>query len=234
MDLIKKFTRNTAGRDLLVGDIHGCFTKLQQALAAVGFNPEAGDRLFSVGDLVDRGPESLSAQEWLAKPWFHAVRGNHEQFAVEFASGNCAADLYAYNGGAWNIGRFAWEQRLTADAFAALPLAIELETASGLVGIVHADCPFAQWSDLVAALEAGSDRALQQSLQWGRDRANGLLDGPVQGVRAVVCGHTPMQRVTSLDNVLFIDVGAWIPSRGADFAILDAETLQPAKKAVLA
>jgi serine/threonine protein phosphatase 1 len=60
-----------------VGDIHGHFQRLQQCLEAVGFDP-AVDRLFSVGDLVDRGPHSEAALDWLAQPWFHAVQGNHE------------------------------------------------------------------------------------------------------------------------------------------------------------
>ena len=52
-----RFAQNIAGRDFAVGDIHGCFTELQRGLDAIGFNPNT-DRLFSVGDLVDRGPES--------------------------------------------------------------------------------------------------------------------------------------------------------------------------------
>ena len=52
-----RFAQNTVGRDFAVGDIHGCFTELQRGLDAIGFDPST-DRLFSVGDLVDRGPES--------------------------------------------------------------------------------------------------------------------------------------------------------------------------------
>lgn len=65
--LVARFDRNPLGRDLIVGDVHGCFTKLKASLDAVGFNLER-DRLFSVGDLVDRGPESDRALEWLAQP----------------------------------------------------------------------------------------------------------------------------------------------------------------------
>jgi hypothetical protein len=48
---------NTAGRDFVCGDIHGCFDELDAALAKLQFDP-AVDRLISVGDLVDRGPRS--------------------------------------------------------------------------------------------------------------------------------------------------------------------------------
>ena len=67
-----RFEQNTAGRDFAVGDIHGCFTELQRGLDAIGFDASA-DRLFSVGDPVDRGPESHHALRWLDRPWFHAI-----------------------------------------------------------------------------------------------------------------------------------------------------------------
>ncbi|WP_240622171.1 metallophosphoesterase [Achromobacter mucicolens] len=59
---------NTKGRDLAVGDIHGHFGRLDAALAATRFSPEK-DRLFAVGDLVDRGPESAEVLVWLKRPW---------------------------------------------------------------------------------------------------------------------------------------------------------------------
>src|SRR5690606_8090567 len=73
-ELIKPFARNTAGRDIAVGDIHGHFTALQRELDRIDFDP-AVDRLFSVGDLVDRGPECEDVIKWLNYPWFHPVRG---------------------------------------------------------------------------------------------------------------------------------------------------------------
>ena len=53
MGRLRRMIANLRGRDLAVGDIHGHFQRLQQCLDAVGFDP-AVDRLFSVGDLVDR------------------------------------------------------------------------------------------------------------------------------------------------------------------------------------
>jgi serine/threonine protein phosphatase 1 len=109
------------------------------SLDGIGFNPEV-DRLFSVGDLVDRGPDSELALEWIAKPWFHAVQGNHEDMAIRYVTpGNRDAYHYAANGGAWLIGKTMPEQQEYAIELAALPYAIEVETADGLVGIVHAD-----------------------------------------------------------------------------------------------
>ena len=131
----KSFLQNVAGRDYIVGDIHGCFSRLQAHLDQLGFDA-AVDRLFSVGDLVDRGPESAQALEWLDKPWFHAVRGNHEQMAIDHVAGNSDARTYIGNGGGWFLALTRPEQRQFADAFGALPIAITLDTAAGQAGIV--------------------------------------------------------------------------------------------------
>ena len=64
-EILQHFARNTHGRDFVVGDIHGCFDLLQQALDEAAFNPDR-DRLFSVGDLIDRGPQSPQVLLWLS------------------------------------------------------------------------------------------------------------------------------------------------------------------------
>lgn len=89
---VHRYTQNTIGRDFAVGDIHGMFRLLQTELDGIGFDPLV-DRLFSVGDLVDRGPDSELALEWIAKPWFHAVQGNHEDMATRMPSGSIALPL---------------------------------------------------------------------------------------------------------------------------------------------
>ena len=48
---------NEAVATYVVGDIQGCLASLRALLAAVGFG--AADRLWCVGDLVNRGPDSL-------------------------------------------------------------------------------------------------------------------------------------------------------------------------------
>ena len=235
--LVRRFARNTAGRDLIVGDVHGCFSKLRAALASVGFDPAAGDRLFSVGDLVDRGPECDEVLDWLALPWFFAVRGNHEDMALRWPNGRMDAGNYAANGGAWNISNPPALQAEIADACAALPVAIELETATGLVGIVHADCPFGGWDDLTFALETpGLSNTRRGSVidccLWSRDRITVRNEASVAGVRAVVVGHTPVQQPVVLGNVLHIDTGGWLQGGASsrEFTILDAATLALAVK----
>lgn len=231
--LVKRFERNAKGRDLIIGDIHGCFTKMGVALRAVGFDPDNGDRLFSVVDLVDRGPESIDALNFLALDFVHAVAGNHEDMAVRWPNGNMDPQNYAANGGAWMIALDREMQHEVAAALSSLPIAIELETAQGMVGIVHAECPFNDWAAFIAELEAPPSVTQRLSrvidaAQWSRERIQALDKSQVSGIRAVVVGHTPLERMTSLGNTLFIDTMGWRPN--GHFTILDAETLRPAVK----
>ena len=74
---IARHEANTHGRDFIVGDLHGCVGYLDTLMRHVGFDTST-DRLFSVGDLADRGPDSPAALELLKQSWFHPVMGNHD------------------------------------------------------------------------------------------------------------------------------------------------------------
>jgi serine/threonine protein phosphatase 1 len=73
-------------------------------MARIGFDP-AKDRLFSVGDLVDRGPDSMECLRLLREPWFHAVVGNHEDMLLCYLgkrdSTYHSAPDFIRNGGVW-------------------------------------------------------------------------------------------------------------------------------------
>lgn len=205
--MIQHFKKNTLGKDYVVGDIHGCFSLLQQKLSEICFD-ENVDRLFSVGDLVDRGPESEAALSWLEKPWFHAVRGNHEQMAIDFCSNKSDGLMYAINGGQWFMKLTEKEHREFHYAFSGMPVAIEVETENGLVGIVHADCPTKSWQDLHTALTDHNSESYINMCIWSRDRIQGYTKGFVEGVYKVYVGHTPVDEVVTLENVVYIDTGA--------------------------
>ncbi|MNJ38571.1 Serine/threonine-protein phosphatase 2 [compost metagenome] len=224
MSRIERFAINTRGRDYAVGDIHGHFQRLQAALLAIGFDP-AVDRLFSVGDLVDRGPECLQALHWLAQPWFHAVQGNHEALAVTHVSGGWL-DYAQYRaaGGGWFLDLPAPEQRRFAERFACMPLALQIETADGPVGVLHADCPCASWAEWCEHLQNEVPPKLQEYCQWSRRRLQVDDHHPISGLRALIVGHTPLQQVKVLGNIWHIDTGGW--SRG-HFSLLALDSLSP-------
>lgn len=243
MNLFQRVERNTTGRDLIVGDVHGHFGKLRASLDAVGFDPARGDRLFSVGDLVDLGPESDDVLAWLGKPWFRAVCGNHEDMAMLWNEGGISAEDYVRNGGAWNVANPKDQREILASAFAALPLVIELDTVNGPVGIVHAGCPAPHWGDFTHVLRQVDEGAVSLSdpvvqalmawCMWSRERIEQQDESEVAGVVAVVVGHTPVESLSRLGNTVFLDTGAWLPRRAAEpFVIIDAATLAPALPAL--
>lgn len=225
--MIKHFERNTSGRDFAVGDIHGNFTRLQNMLYAAGFDPEV-DRLFSCGDLVDRGPECRDVLSWLAKPWFHPVRGNHDDYVCRFDT--CDVDNWVYNGGAWFAG-LAWdEQREFAAQFGEIPIGIEVETDNGLIAIVHADCVMDSWDQLKHELiypQSNQRRKLvANTCMWSRTRIEQGDERMVHGIRALIVGHTPLRHPVVLGNVLHIDTGGWLPDGSGHFTLIDLNTLE--------
>ena len=222
MSRFRHIAANSKGRDLAVGDIHGHFPRLEQCLEAVGFDPKV-DRLFSVGDLVDRGPCSEAALEWLARPWFHAVQGNHEALAITLLrGGRLDLGMYRAAGGSWFIDMPRHDQVRFVERFEQLPLAMEVEHDAGAIGLLHADSPFADWSQLRTCLQERDDAVVREVCQWSRRRLKEGDTERVNGIRAVLVGHTPLLQVKCLGNVWHLDTGGW--SNG-HFSLIDLSTL---------
>ncbi|HET7314485.1 metallophosphoesterase [Salinisphaera sp.] len=237
---IQRLSPNTRGEDYVVGDIHGHFGLLESALSRLGFDPER-DRLLSVGDLIDRGPESPRAADFLIQPWFFAIRGNHEQMMLDAVGGERhdpgARALWYHNGGAW------FEHIADAQAGALLapigrlPYALAVELADGRqIGLVHADVPFASWPATMAALVDADERdAVLDHAVWSRERAGALqarLDGHrarmeigVTGVDRVFFGHTPMPAAVAHANTRWLDTGVFLPRGRLSIAAAGDDTL---------
>lgn len=210
---VRRFPINTQGRDFVVGDIHGCFDLLDRALEQIAFDPKV-DRLFSVGDLVDRGPLSHEALTFLRRPSVYAIRGNHEQMFLDIyedypnPSEAIIASRTANNGMSWwrNIPESTRQALL--QRFASLPLVFEVETQWGLCGMVHADIPHGfTWREFTNAIRT-NDRAVSLAAIWGRTRIQHTDFSGVAGIDAVYVGHTPVRIPMRLGNIHYIDTGA--------------------------
>jgi len=226
--IVQRYKPNPRGRDFVVSDIHGCFDELRRALADVDFIAE-NDRLFSVGDLIDRGPRSTETLDWLARPWFHPCIGNHEDMALQSQHDNNVLFSWVFmNGGQWWLALDAGTRDKYLAAFRQLPVVMEIENRYGRVGIVHADVPEQlSWPAFLDALEAG-DAAARDIAIWSRRRADDLVTGPVEGIDQVVCGHTivPERRIYRSANVWFIDTGAFLPvTEGGHLSLLTLDSL---------
>lgn len=72
----------------VVGDIQGCFQPLRKLLDKISFDPSV-DRLISVGDLVNRGPQNLETMRFCKALGnaFNMVLGNHDLHLLAIAEG---------------------------------------------------------------------------------------------------------------------------------------------------
>lgn len=214
--MLMKHETNTRGRDFFVGDIHGQYQLLEEAMRRVAFS-RADDRLFSVGDLVDRGADSLDCLLLAFQPWFHAVRGNHEELArnaLREGEGSSAWALWMINGGGWVVESGVDEaRRVLEEALRYLPHAREVAIGGKRVGMVHAEPP-TDWSRI--------EVADPEALVWGRSRIQRGDETPVAGIDAVVVGHTIVERPLTLGNIHYIDTGAFCTGR---LTLVDAREL---------
>ena len=193
-------------RIFIVGDIHGCYQRLLQELENVGFDFDA-DLLVSVGDLIDRGAESLECLDLINAPWFRAVRGNHEEMAILALTGaENAARNWLANGGNWYYLLDTDQQHLARTLIRKaeqLPLVLEVKTAEGLVVVCHADYPGDSY-------EFGKPLN-SYDVVWSRERYCRASDGQhqvIKGADAFYFGHTPVMKRARSANQHFIDTGA--------------------------
>jgi serine/threonine protein phosphatase 1 len=234
MSKIQKIPANTVGVDYICGDIHGCFGKLQQSLELVEFD-ETVDRLFALGDLIDRGPDNHLALEYLNKPWFNSILGNHELLLCEAVYNKYRgrwADVWFTNGGRWGVidKQYTFE---CFDAFRQLPLAIELELPGDKsVGLVHAEFDsnvMANWPSLVTRLDgiradefSFDNNRVVEMMVWNRNKrkmANTIFNRPgdrvqqpIQGIDHIFHGHDIVNRIESVGNCTYIDTGSFANS----------------------
>lgn len=206
-------TANNTGRDFVVGDIHGTFDVLRRAMYKAGFD-EKKDRLFLLGDYLNRGKYSLDAIEFLSYSFVRAIKGNHEIMFLDLFDGQTLNTrlLSEYQS---QQGLFTWVKEATMtqlqklrNAILQLPTAREVPTPRGLVGFVHADVPQGwNWEEFKSAMLTQHKPLLNYAV-WNRTRVENSIDTGVEGVGRLFVGHTVVKSVHRLGNVYYMDTGS--------------------------
>ena len=206
MEQYQQINGSNYRRIFIVGDIHGCYQRLLQGLENVGFDFDT-DLLVSVGDLIDRGAESLECLDLINAPWFRAVRGNHEEMAILALTGaENAARNWLANGGNWYYLLDTDQQHLARALIRKaeqLPLVIEVNTAEGLVVVCHADYP--------GEIYEFGKKLNSYDVVWSRERYARSSEGlhkPISGASLFYFGHTPVMKMATSANQIYIDTGA--------------------------
>ena len=227
---IHRFKLNTRGRDYVVGDIHGAFNHLLSELTTIGFNFD-NDRLFSVGDLINKGEDSHLAQEWLHSDWFYSVRGNHEDhFISEFAKTTNTGLVNIRNkGGTWFLQLTYDKQQEFINTLKKMPIAIEVETNTGLIGILHGSVPVGDWEDLNKELKVSNSvrttvwerEEIDNHFKSKKDSSIKFEPKKVKNIDQIYLGHTPVNKPVKIKNRNYIDTGGTFhKSRRGYFTII--------------
>jgi len=195
------------GRIVVVGDVHGCYEEFCELLEVCEFNKDK-DNLIMVGDLVNKGPDSLKVLKKAMKLNAIVVRGNHEDKALDA--------YYAYARGEEIVEKYEWVRDLKKKHVAyleALPFAVKLPSHKLIV--VHAGLVpgtklqdqdmYSMYSmrDLRKCVIRDSwiplERKIQESIPWASQW---------QGPEHVIFGHDSSRRLQVHPFATGIDTGA--------------------------
>jgi bis(5'-nucleosyl)-tetraphosphatase (symmetrical) len=81
-------------RTIIVSDVHGCIEEFDELVKTLSYNKE-NDRLILLGDLIDRGPESVAVVRRAREMGLECVMGNHEhKFLKWLRSAGSRNDVY--------------------------------------------------------------------------------------------------------------------------------------------
>jgi len=204
--LIVKMNVNTNGRDFVVGDIHGSTDQFSKLLELVKFDYE-NDRVFCVGDLIDRGTDSVGAIKLLENKWFYSVLGNHEQMMLDACGGELASEYsWNCNGGTWHLEEENTDQYdHLVELIAESPLAIIVGDGEQRFIVLHAEY-------------YGDDEMLENEhieehvarMLWGRTNID-KGDAPTLGA-TIYCGHTIVDAPIKVGRHYYMDTGAFAAS----------------------
>jgi len=186
---------------LVVGDVHGCYKTLQKLLEDF-----PSHRICMVGDLIDRGPQSLDVVQFVIdnQDRIKCVRGNHEEMMIRANRNARFGDVsqWLQNGG-----------DIVSEAYEARPELLEphLQFMEGLpYYIKFEDLKDEEGRYLIVSHSVIIDKDLEycinnQSIIWGRRFPQGDVS---KGEWFNIFGHTPVEAPNLTPWYCNIDTGA--------------------------
>ncbi|MGL4638574.1 MAG: metallophosphoesterase [Shewanella sp.] len=194
-----------------VVDLHGEISKFNKALTDINFDKNL-DLIISVGDLIDRGEDSLACLELVNEKWFKHVIGNHEDLMIGALVDKSKAhfECWMSNGGDWYLS-LDDEERLLVNSIARTmkiesPTIIEVTDKIRKTVICHADI----CGDHYHGEYRNEER---MHYIWSRDRIekakrDNSYNPVILGADIFIFGHTPLKTAIRAGNCLWIDTGA--------------------------
>lgn len=209
-----------------IGDVHGCYRQLVALEAAIieDAAPLRGETwIVTLGDHIDRGPDSAAVIEHLLRPLPEgfrrfSLRGNHEQMMLDFLRDPMSHSFWLEEGGAETLGSYGvdLEREYPADTLVAgfmadIAAKVPAEHLDFIAGVpLLLSLP--GWLFVHAGVRPGVDidRQSPEDLVWIREP---FLSGPgMPGVR-VVHGHTPTSEPVITPTRIGIDTRCFLSGR---------------------
>jgi serine/threonine protein phosphatase 1 len=190
-------------RLLAIGDIHGCSRAFDALLAAVELRP--GDRLVTLGDYVDRGPDSRGVLDQLLAldetGWLIALRGNHDVMMMEARRGALEETEWRLCGG--NATLASYVPRGTAGQLKDVPPEHWEFLERKCLDWYEADTHFFVHANVQPDVPLA--KQLREQLHWEK------LDttGPHVSGKVMVCGHTQQRSGMPLNLGHAVCIDTW-------------------------
>jgi len=203
-----QFMHEPAPRLLVIGDIHGCFRAL---LNLVQFaNITENDTLITLGDYVDRGPDSKSVVEWVMQRSRAGncipLRGNHEIMMLAALQGEMPLPQWLQYGGEQALKSYS------IDGMAGSPDDVSQEHVQFLTHelIDYHETKTHLFSHAGFLANVPSHQQSNHDLFWERFD----LVAPHMSGKTIICGHTAQTTGTPANKGYAICVDTWIYGRG--------------------
>ena len=197
-----------SGRIIAIGDIHGCARALETLLQVIG--PTSADTVISLGDVVDRGPDSRKAVELLlglqTKCQLKPVLGNHEEMLLAVVLKNSAPHSWIQHGGAATLDSYGFDGDLSV-----IPQE-HIQFLNSFANSVETEKHFFVHANYDAALPL--EQQLPRTLRWLSLECH--VPEPHFSGKIAVVGHTPDRsgEIFALRHLKCIDTychgGGWL------------------------